>query len=94
MADWQEGDGGLSGQKNFPWAFVSGQPVLDLGPVWEISPMACEDEAPEFGGREGWGHQIEWRSLARQFRCLWEDRTGEGVALLRIILMFCTVIRN
>ena len=53
MAVRQKGDRHLPGQKHLLGPLVGGQPVFKLGAVWEVAPVAGEDEAPEFGGCEG-----------------------------------------
>ena len=53
VAGRQECDRSLLGQKHLFRPVVGGQPVFDLGTVRKIAPVACEDEALEFGGCEG-----------------------------------------
>ncbi len=43
----------LPGQKHLLRPLVGGQPVFNLGALWEIAPVAGEEEALEFGGCEG-----------------------------------------
>lgn len=53
VAGRQEGDRALPGQKHLLRPLVGGQPVFNLGALWEIAPVAGEEEAPEFGVCEG-----------------------------------------
>ena len=53
MAGRYEGDRGLLGQQHLDRPYFGGNPILDLGALGEIAPVAGEDEAREFGGGEG-----------------------------------------